>query len=114
MGDAGGVEDEDVTLISVVDQAYTDAMYKSTKKPGILNPLGMSDFDWWVENILACAGIKLELIQQGGEPELYTASQIVEESERMEFMRNRRLDKIKLAAEQEMLGLQVKLNGVHH
>ena len=114
MGDGEGSGVEELAEFSIVDQALTNALYIANKKQGIVNPLGMSDFDWWIENILSCAGIKLELLKRGGEPELYNASQIVEESERMEFMRNRRLDNFKLAAEDEMLGLQVKLNGAHH
>ena len=46
------------------------------KKTNQVNPLGMEDADWFVYNILASAGIGVELVSKLPNEDLYSWSQI--------------------------------------
>ena len=42
---------------SVVEEAFSRSSINVNKIPGMVNPFGMEDNDWFTYNVLACAGI---------------------------------------------------------
>ena len=104
---------------SVIEAAYERSdLPPPTKRSGFINPLGMDDFDWFTHNILERAGITVELMQTAvdpaGEPEeKYMAVQIVDKYDLDEALDVTDLDKIKYVSPEDMLGVQIMLNGEH-
>ena len=83
-----------------------------TKKEGFVNPLGMEDKDWFVHNVLSCAGITVECLGGAQEEEMkYIAVQIVDELDLNRAMDATSLQEIRYCDMDDMLGLQVKLSG---
>ena len=72
-----------VGAVSVVEDAFARSdLPKVDKRPDLINPLGMEDFDWFVLNVLSNAGITVECIGAGVEGvSKYQAVQIVDESD---------------------------------
>ena len=77
-----------------------------------VNPLGMDEYEWFLQAMLANAGITVELINDHGHDHSpYEATQIVSTSTRGTFFRVVDMEKISFVPMEDMLGLQVKLNG---
>ena len=63
--------DEDNIPFAVMGEAYLRSnLPKHEAKGGVLNPLGMEPEDWFTHNILAVAGISVELIKKTGDGDL--------------------------------------------
>ena len=100
--------------------ASYDAFRSSNLKIGIrnegMNPFGYEDLDWYVYNILLCAGITVELLHEdpgGVEQSKYEFVQIVDEIDQRQAARLKDLKDLKFHDTEDQLGVQVKLNGAH-
>ena len=109
------MEEED-SAFSVIEEAFARSdLPKLERKPDLVNPLGMEDFDWFVLNMLQGAGITVECLGAGAEGALkYQAMQIVDEYDMQEALKVTELQNIAHVDMDNMLGLQVKLNGIWH
>ena len=105
--------------VSVIHEAFerTDDLPRAEVPEGVVNPLGMEPLDWFVFNVLSSAGITLEIINQHEVPvevSKYQVVQIVEETSLLAALDNNDLNQVRWAKGTNMLGMQVKLNGVLH
>ena len=108
-------EGEEEPPFSVIEEALRRGQYTPVHRPeGGVCSLGVGeDFDWFVHNILAVAGVKVECVKEETGVPMYTALQIVGRPEKEEALSNRVMDTIQFAEKENMLGLQVKLHGEH-
>ena len=100
---------------SIVEEALERGGYTPVPKADDkVNALGMDgEFDWFVYNILAAAGINVECQHERHEVEKYSAVQIVSRYDRVTALEVKNEGDIKLVEKEAMHGLQVKLNGAH-
>ena len=108
-----GEEEYDASFVACYDAFGGATLEIGVKKEG-LNPLGMEDLDWYVYNVLLCAGITLEMLhKEAGIDHLYEVAQIVDDYEMDKVMKVTDINDIKFVDEEDQLGIQVKLNGMH-
>lgn len=86
---------------------------KNTQREGVINPLGMEPYDWFVLSVFTAAGIQVECIKQCQGAEMYQSRQIVESDDVKLFMRNKDIKKVAFKDKEDMHGLQVHLNPSH-
>ena len=112
---AAGMEalDEE-TEISVMPEAYEASDLVGVPLGGVINPLGNENWDWFVFNVLAAAGIKVEMLHEAHDVARHQSVQIVQEMTRAEALTKRNKKSIEMVDEHKMFGLQVKLPGEHH
>ena len=112
---ADGMEalDEE-TEISVMPEAYEASDLVGVPLGGVINPLGNENWDWFVFNVLAAGGMKVEMLHEATDVARHQSVQIVSEMTRAEASTKSNKDNIEMVDEHKMFGLQVKLPGEHH
>ena len=112
---AAGMEalDEE-TEISVMPEAYEASDLVGVPLGGVINPLGNENWDWFVFNVLAAGGMKVEMLHEATDVARHQSVQIVQERTRSEALTKTNKDNIAMVDEHKMFGLQVKLPGEHH
>ena len=100
--------------ISVMPQAYEACDLVGERRAGIINPLGNENWDWFVFNALAAAGMKLEMLHEADNVARHQSVQIVDEMTRAKELTKSNKEDISMVDELKMFGLQVKLPGEHH
>ena len=112
---AAGMEalDEE-TEISVMPEAYEASDLVGVPLGGVINPLGNENWDWFVFNVLAAGGMKVEMLHEATDVARHQSVQIVPETIRAEALKKTNKDNIAMLNEHKMFGLQVKLPGEHH
>ena len=108
--------DEDGS-ISVLDDAFTRSKLP-TPAPFQEEPLGADSWDMWVNHTLVRAGITVERVgtpAYGNENEspMHLSVQIVSQQSMDRAMKNDKLEHISFCGNDEVLGLQVKLNNAY-
>ena len=79
---------------------------KDLAKEGIVNPLGMEPYDWFVLSALTAAGITVECCHKDPAcAEMYDARQIVDATDFKLFMDNKSMEHVRLVDKEDMHGL---------
>ena len=99
---------------SVAEAAFLRSSIAVKKVPGIVNPLGMENSDWFTYNMLACAGITVELLEKADTDEdLYSMVKIADKAEQDRVLGVVELDDVSYGPAESWHGIQVKLGGLH-
>ena len=99
---------------SVAEAAFLRSSIAVKKVPGIVNPLGMENSDWFTYNMLACAGITVELLEKADTDEdLYSMVKIADKAEQDRVLGVEELDDVSYGPAESWHGIQVKLGGLH-
>ena len=105
---------EEAEALSYMEMAFDrSALPRPKSDPFQENPLGASDFDWFIFEQLANAGISVEMVREAADESLYESVQIVDEIDQRELLKIRDEFMLNLASPTDMHGLQVNLNGAH-
>ena len=106
--------DEEEIFKSVIDSAFSRSDLPLNIPEGQVCSIGVGDdVDWFVHNVLAVAGIKVECVKEIKDVPKYSVMQIVGRPRRAKALENQVESDIRLADKEDMLGLQVKLHGEH-
>ena len=104
----------DSGTFSVAEAAFLRSSIAVKKVPGIVNPLGMENSDWFTYNMLACAGITVELLEKADTDEdLYSMVKIADKAEQDRVLGVVELDDVSYGPAESWHGIQVKLGGLH-
>ena len=70
---------DEETEISVMPEAYEASDLVGVPLGGVINPLGNENWDWFVFNVLAAGGMKVEMLHEATDVARHQSVQIVQE-----------------------------------